>query len=1203
MNVALEQQLEYKSLEPAAKNDFAEIHPEFSPESYQKFVARFVSPHTSNHRFLVQYGTGTGKSITAIITAMEFIKFYKMMNIGSVYIITFGKKPYERDLMKYPEFGFVTQEEITKMADIERKFGSTDESLQQLQSQIRRRFTNRRARGFFKFFGYKEFFNYMFTKSSAQSLDADKIYANLTAQKLGINEELLQELSATNCLFVCDEIHDVYNIKEKNNWGVALQLIFDMFPRTRALLMSATPFTNSVRDSVNILNLLTPHSERIGSASPKKFVYDPHMFADFRKSMIDKNTYFDNYKIRADKLNALVQLFTGKVGYIRDVNLQDYPQKLFAGEVIPGIEYLQFTRTPMSAEQKSTLTVIAQTFTAATMSDDTSESALAEKYENPYNIFDFCMPVLPKSAPITGVASGQTAMFAESTIENALANADYTKYYQVTYNKQTGVISGPGLAAGAHLPKMSPKYNRMIADLLATLKPDAAHKGKIFIFHKFVKFIGVSLIEQVLIANGFVKYGTQYSASSVCWACGKEYGVHAKSADSHFFTPSTFITVHGAVDQKTVNVQMDIFNSDKNVDGKLIGIIIGSKKLKQSYELKAVRQLIILSIPDSVSQMLQIFGRCIRKKSHSLLAESERTVTIKIYTMSDTASAAAAMSYEELRYKRKMELYLDIQTLEKKIKERAVNAQLHFSINSAEFQNDPNFRTIDTIAYTPVAASSSRSTFTEAGYYALYKQEDVSEIQKLMLWCFYNKSPVWNHDELIEYIKNGNIRNRYLNMKYIPDDILEYALQSLLWQKNTISLSASVLSKSGIIITTVAPKTYIATTLDASTGAPIIDVTNLWAFKSAAANANAAAMSVAKIDTDRFISTYHYIHDAAKSMTYADRRAYLIKNYGACTFGRIIDIACKFDLAFHAEFLEEVISYVFRFWTGIVREKNANHKFYIMILYFYDMLGHVIWANTAKSFIAHKYQKYAITCPHTIDSVMYNKAKERCKDCKEDHTEADIIIPDFLANSLKKRLALSDCSWCPDGVQNIYAYNLKLSEHLDEKYPLEAGKTRRVSANILPTGHTIKNVVRFYDPDINAFADVENYMYTEDFNNKDATIENPIVIGFLQKKEDSIFIKFKLRAPRKASQQQIVLDDKRKMQSGVICYSKSKKELIDIAKKLGMLESNVTEATYPYSIQKICEDIKAKLIYLQLEEVRKGGKIRYFYFHWESKAE
>ena len=89
--------------------------------NYQKFITNFINPNTKFNTLLLVHSTGTGKTITSISTAINFINIYKeerqLKNTandqsGMIYIIGFTKNIFKRELLTRPEFGIVTKEEI-----------------------------------------------------------------------------------------------------------------------------------------------------------------------------------------------------------------------------------------------------------------------------------------------------------------------------------------------------------------------------------------------------------------------------------------------------------------------------------------------------------------------------------------------------------------------------------------------------------------------------------------------------------------------------------------------------------------------------------------------------------------------------------------------------------------------------------------------------------------------------------------------------------------------------------------------------------------------------------------------------------------------------------------------------------------------------------------------------------------------------------
>src|ERR1700743_3327956 len=98
----------------------------------------------------------------------------------------------------------------------------------------------------------------------------------------------------------------------------------------------------------------------------------------------------------------------------------------------------------------------------------------------------------------------------------------------------------------------------------------------------------------------------------------------------HHYVPARVISVHSETDKITLDAQLTAYVSPANLHGEIIGVIVGSKKIKEGYEIAHTRQLIVATNPINIPTLLQIFGRVSRKHSHSLLPEDCRDITIFI---------------------------------------------------------------------------------------------------------------------------------------------------------------------------------------------------------------------------------------------------------------------------------------------------------------------------------------------------------------------------------------------------------------------------------------------------------------------------------------------------------------------------------------------------------------------------------------------
>ena len=154
-------------------------------------------------------------------------------------------------------------------------------------------------------------------------LSEREIYSSLDNGDININQMILSQFK--NSLIICDEIHNVYNSIQKNNWGVAIQVVLDYFSNKhllRVLFLSATPMTHSPSEITDLLNLLLPKNEKV-----------------------TKKQFFNGDKLLPNALENIKEKIIGKISFLRDENPIYYPTRKFIGETINYISYLKSTKT------------------------------------------------------------------------------------------------------------------------------------------------------------------------------------------------------------------------------------------------------------------------------------------------------------------------------------------------------------------------------------------------------------------------------------------------------------------------------------------------------------------------------------------------------------------------------------------------------------------------------------------------------------------------------------------------------------------------------------------------------------------------------------------------------------------------------------------------------------------------------------------
>jgi superfamily II DNA or RNA helicase len=237
--------------------------------NYQYFVRNFLNPNTDYKRLFMKWETGAGKTIGSLSIAMQFIKYYKLQEergdqqIGTVFVIGFSEDLFKKELLRHPEFHFISEKEKALLEKYKRAAGNGSPYEVQRYTEflniIRKRFSNRQGYGFFQFIGYRAFLNRVLLNkdnTSILNLSEEELAKKIEINELILNEKIMEKLK--NSLIIADEIHNTYNSIDKNNWGTILQMVLDKVDTLRFVALSATPFNNSPTEIISLLNILLP---------------------------------------------------------------------------------------------------------------------------------------------------------------------------------------------------------------------------------------------------------------------------------------------------------------------------------------------------------------------------------------------------------------------------------------------------------------------------------------------------------------------------------------------------------------------------------------------------------------------------------------------------------------------------------------------------------------------------------------------------------------------------------------------------------------------------------------------------------------------------------------------------------------------------------------------------------------------------------
>jgi len=383
----------------------------------QRFAENFGSPDTPYLRLVLNWQTGTGKSIAIIALALRHAAEYRA-RVGTppaerptAFIIGFTRSIIQAEMLRHPEFGFASRAEIAetqRLHALATRAGPKSPEARQHAAHLgslRRRITDRARGGYFQFMGYREFAGRLLRvtrRGAAAGLTLQKIFERperpgrdddpstalgpgsegdrqsggeivarigqaVEAGELVVDEDLLGSLRGG--FVAADEIHNTYNIQSRNNYGAALLYALDRLEAEgpgeapRVVFATATMMTGAAAEIVDLLNLLVPRAELPGQRRLRRdeFFARPGAGAGARSVLLP------------GALERIGRLTAGRVSFLLDADEAAYPRRVFEGAPLrdprPGasgeIPYLRFTPCPMSPFHARTLAHFAEQQRAA----------------------------------------------------------------------------------------------------------------------------------------------------------------------------------------------------------------------------------------------------------------------------------------------------------------------------------------------------------------------------------------------------------------------------------------------------------------------------------------------------------------------------------------------------------------------------------------------------------------------------------------------------------------------------------------------------------------------------------------------------------------------------------------------------------------------------------------------------------------------
>lgn len=1118
--------------------------------SYQSFIKNYFNPNTKYTKLYLIHGTGTGKTITSLSAVNEYIKLSKdspTSEVNNVIIVGFTKNIFKRELLTFPEFNFLSKKEADELLYVESqaKYGQPDsiKYLNELKIKYSRRLFNRSIGGIFKFYGYKELLMKLldFSKIIKKGIKLSNVKSSdirnyLDTGDIKINEPIMKVFS--NSLVVCDEIHNAYNSFHINNWGTIMELVIDYYNdpskkgksldynSVRIMYLSATPISNNPIELVSIINLLNNKEDRVTN-----------------------NMLFDsNGKLLPKKIPFIRSLLYGKISYVMDNNPVEYPSSSFVGESISHIHYLKFIRCPMSPFHKNTYIQLSNdqikeksSFdmnASKDTSSEFSESVLITKEMRIYPVNlalhnrylnDYILPN-PNDDKL-GIFLGQDIEHIHHADKTWKEN--YGIYTEIDMFNQY-VFSGPFLLE-KNLKKYSAKYYKMLQIIYDIIRNK---HGKIFIYHHFVNNSGIVFIQSILQENGFLLNDNEPLNSTKCIHCTQILQSHSKKTD-HEFSPIRFTMVTGNLSKTQIYKNLDRFNQKSNIQGNDIKIILGSKAIKESYNIKGIQHILVTHSPDNISDLVQVIGRGIRKYSHMDLPLNQRHTNIYmlVSSLSESVEKKYPYTFEEARYKSKINIYKAIQYIENIMYDISIDYLINFMVNKREipkligtsfYSNDNEYNMYKKKIYN---RPLDLSTFN-----AYYIEDEISTIKYIIKRLFIEYQPVYSYTDLFKYVKNPPFSIN-TNAKLLSESSFIMAIDSLIYKKDNV-------------------------------------------FK---------VIKNKKELQSRDISIIQSLYDTNSTIIVGmDGLQYVIANHGE--YFIMIQYYLYIDDKLNETIkLDQMVDSIYR-KTNLMHIRNIPITEYTQqekIQYSFEpSLQELI-----KKYTEYKdnYNEFIVKYPITFHVFLVEKMIKdyilyimRGITLSDDLIELYIFLIPVYTN-LKLLITFNDITL--DTLRSIYTSNIDSKSTITN---LTIDSFKKFKANKkLPKSHSIIGHYLLSSPKLYSISEdkwIEYSYIIKRISFKD----NKEIIGFDIKQKDSILIDFKIKLG--SSKNSIGEGSK-----GIVCLFQSKsiiKEICSLLKIKIPSDENTKKDV-------LCSLIRSKLIELDKEERKKQSNLKYFYYFYE----
>lgn len=571
---------------------------DFRLANHQLFLKRFFSPHTPFNFAIIDHGLGTGKSCTAVSIAEEYLMQPQNETTPVIVVCSptvqsnFKRTVFSIANVIHTPAGWISRQctgdtYLQKVSRMQRAAFNLDSASDRARLEVE---VDRLINRLYSIQGYLSFANRVLEKQRSLS---EEMFASW------VKEEF------SNRLLIVDEAHAIRPGVAGSEKRVeqALRAITHYAENLRLVLMTATPMYNKFSEIIWTLNLacwvdrrldLFGDNEEKWSAgfsasdfwtSSSEATFRPGMEMVFR-SLVRSYVSF----VRGDD----PRLFPFRLDAPDAVTGDDLPSLDAAGRPIPPgsrIEKLKLVLSPRGDRQKKLSASAAASIAKHLEEDDTDDEDVSDDEGSP-----------------------TTNTFLSLSEDNVSYPAKPPFLYKtggkLAYNGPTRFLS-PG-----QLHKWAPKIARIVKAI------ESAPDGVVLVYSNFVQN-GCIPVAMALEEAGYHPYKKPDGFL-------EGTGPKKKGAYLLLTGPTRLNPRPGDFE-----AEVGVARHPDNRDGKLVRVIIGSRRINEGIDFRFIRQLHVLDSWHNLSLIDQAIGRAIRTMSHCLLPFEKQNCTVYLHAIDD----------------------------------------------------------------------------------------------------------------------------------------------------------------------------------------------------------------------------------------------------------------------------------------------------------------------------------------------------------------------------------------------------------------------------------------------------------------------------------------------------------------------------------------------------------------------------------------